>query len=177
MPSNKPRADRAVLAGILSWILPGAGHFYLGHRGFAAVFLVAISTPYAVGLAIGGIKNSVNPWSNRWLFMAELGTGGYTTAALLANRTMSELPADVVSQVIAKNGRWYQSLSPTQRERYQAALVKYVSFFPESDLAQIYLATAGLLNILCIIDAIARAATGGLPTFRPHTETEADGGG
>jgi hypothetical protein len=41
-----------------------------------------------------------------------------------------------------------------------------MSYFPESDVAQIYLATAGLLNILVILDAISRAQTGGLPTFQ-----------
>jgi hypothetical protein len=47
---------KTVQAGLLSWILPGAGHWMLGHRGLAVVFFVAISLPFWVGLAIGGIR-------------------------------------------------------------------------------------------------------------------------
>jgi hypothetical protein len=46
--------------------------------------------------------------------------------------------------------------------------VRYSAYYPYSDIAQIYLATAGLLNVLVILDAIARAQTGGLPTFAPE---------
>jgi hypothetical protein len=128
-----------LLAGLLAWILPGAGHYYLGHRGIAAVLLIAISFAYGTGLAVGGVKNSVNPTLNRWLFLAEIGAGGYTIAGYIASNSLPDYDAD--------------KLSP------------YVSFYPESDLAQIYLAVGGLLNLLAILDALTRAQTGGLPVF------------
>lgn len=126
-------------AGILAWILPGAGHFYLGQRGLALVFFTAISFAYGAGLAIGGVKNSVNPRANRWLFLAEIGIGSYTTVGYFVSSRLPTYPPD--------------ELSP------------YVSFYPESDVAQIYLAVGGLLNVLAILDALTRAQTGGLPVF------------
>ena len=125
-------------AGILAWILPGAGHFVLGHRGLAAVFFVAISFAYGTGLAIGGIKDSVNPRTNHWLFLAETGVGSYTVASyVVSNHLNASAPDDI----------------------------RLMSFYPGSDVAQIYLAVAGLLNLLAILDAVARAQTGGLPVF------------
>lgn len=138
---------RMVQAGVLAWLLPGAGHFFLGHRGLAAVFFVAISFAYGTGLAVGGVKNSVNPQANRWLFLAELGVGGYTTLGYVVSNSLPDYGP--------------KELSP------------YASFYPESDVAQIYLAIGGLLNLLAILDALTRAQTGGLPVFY-HEMTPAD---
>ncbi len=139
---------RTFQAGILAWLLPGAGHFFLGHRGIAAVFFVAISFAYGTGLAVGGVKNSVNPTANRWLFLAELGIGGYPTVGYLVSNALPDYGP--------------KELSP------------YVSFYPEADVAQIYLAIGGLLNLLAILDALTRAQTGGLPVFYHElTPTEA----
>lgn len=146
-------------AGLLTWVLPGLGHWWLGHRALGVVFFLAISFPYFTGLAVGGIKNSVNPWSNHWLFFAEMGCGGYTTGALVVNRNVGELDPRLLADPKFLNS---PRLTDEQRTRY----AKYLSFYPESDVAQIYLAAAGLLNVLAILDAIARAQTGGLPTFR-----------
>jgi hypothetical protein len=138
----KPQGDstvRTVQAGILAWLLPGAGHFFLGQRGIAAVFFIAISFAYGTGLAVGGVKNSVNPRVNHWLFLAELGVGGYTSVGYIVSSSLPDYGP--------------KELSP------------YVSFYPESDVAQIYLAIGGLLNLLAILDALMRAQTGGLPVF------------
>ena len=52
----------------------------------------------------------------------------------------------------------------------------YMSYYPESDVAQIYLATAGLLNLLVILDAISRAQTG-LPTYHRELLPTSQAGG
>jgi hypothetical protein len=176
LPAKAPdTTTRTVVAGLLTWVIPGAGHFWLGHRGLAVVFFVAISFPYWTGLALGGVLDSVNPRTNRWLLLAELGVGGYT------------LPCYGISQQIegyALRTARLQTIpdadgSASERAAYQRfvkARAPYMSFYPESDVAQIYLATAGLLNVLAILDAISRAQTGGLPTFHrelaPATEPE-----
>lgn len=144
--------NRAVVAGILGWIIPGAGHWYLGLRGFAIVFFLAITLPYATGLALGGVLRFANPRENRWLFAAEVPVLGYT------------LPAMLVSEDVAKH------LRQAEARDEELDLTRYAAFYPAADVAQIYLATAGLLNILAIIDALARAQTGGLPTFYRELE-------
>lgn len=147
---------RMIQVGFLAWLLPGLGHWRLGHRGLALLFCLAISVPYFVGLAVGGLKTSINPWANPWLFLAEMAAGGYTTAGLLINRAVGEPDPRLLA-----DPKYLASLPDETAQRYAA----YVSFIPESDVAQIYLATAGLLNIMAILDALTRARTGGLPTF------------
>jgi len=156
--------SRSIQAGIVAWLVPGGGHLVLGQRGMAAVFFLAISVPYALGLAVGGIKNSVNPWSNKWLFLAEMGIGSYTPACLLINRGLRDLPPEMVPHILKKDGL-FERLSAEERRELEERVARYVSFAPESEIAQIYLATAGLLNLLAILDALARAQRGGLPTF------------
>jgi len=171
MPRGHASTGKSIIAGFLTWLIPGAGHLYLGYRGLAVVFFVAISVPYWTGLAVGGIKNCVNPWSNHWLFLAEMGTGGYTTGALLVNVSESDFKPQNL-----KDPKYLNTLEPDVRGRY----LRYMSYYPESDVAQIYLAAAGLLNILAILDAITRAQTGGLPTFYhelPKAPEAAPGGG
>jgi len=162
-------SSRALQAGVLTWILPGAGHWLLGHRGLAGVCFLAVSLPYWTGLAFGGILDSVNTWTNRWLFLAELGVGGYT------------VPCHFISQQIER--RVLKDLGLTAPpepsgpqevySRYLNHRARYMSFYPESDVATIYLATAGLLNLLVILDAISRATTGGLPTFYRESQPAA----
>ena len=139
-----------VQAGILAWVFPGAGHLLLGHRGLAAVFFVAITFAYSTGLAIGGVKDSVNPRSNHWLFLAEIGVGSYTIAGYAASSHLQASAPDDVS---------------------------LMSFYPGSDVAQIYLAVGGLLNLLAILDALARAQTGGLPVFYHELARDPRAGG
>jgi len=151
-------------AGILAWILPGAGHFFLGHRGIGLVFFIAISLTYGTGLALGGVKASVNPYLNRWLFLAELGTGGYTTAGYIIGNSVGGIDARTTDAIVHKK-KPFADLSQARKRELEDRLLPYISFYPESDVAQIYLAIGGLLNLLAILDALTRAQTGGLPVF------------
>ncbi len=176
MPQQSSDATtKTIAAGVLTWLVPGAGHYVLGHRGLALVFFVAITVPYVMGIAIGGVVNSVNPRTNRWLFLAEMGIGGYTMPSLLVSRNIeSRLLRDVGLPSVPHPGQFNEQA----HRAWEDARAPYVAYYPESDVAQIYLATAGLLNILAILDAISRAQTGGLPTFhRELAGAPAEGGG
>jgi hypothetical protein len=43
-----------VLLGFASWAIPGAGHLWLGRRSKGLVFLIAVPTMFALGLALQG---------------------------------------------------------------------------------------------------------------------------
>jgi hypothetical protein len=45
---------RAILAMILAFAVPGAGHLYLGRRGRAVAFCAIVVSLFAIGLAIDG---------------------------------------------------------------------------------------------------------------------------
>lgn len=170
MSPSQDTTAKTVQAGLLSWILPGAGHYMLGHRGLALVFFFAITIPYLTGLAIGGVTNSVNPRTNRWLFLAEMGVSGYTVPSFFISRTIERgiLKNLGLGHIPPEGG------AGSAHQTWVRARAKYVAYSPESDIAQIYLAAAGLLNLLVILDAISRAQTGGLPTYHRELVAEAE---
>ncbi len=49
----EPRGN-PVLAVVLAWLIPGAGHFYLGRKRRAVLFLVLVLTSLAFGIGLEG---------------------------------------------------------------------------------------------------------------------------
>ena len=45
---------RALVAMLLAYVVPGAGHFFLGRRARAAAFFAIVTSMFVVGLAIDG---------------------------------------------------------------------------------------------------------------------------
>jgi TM2 domain-containing membrane protein YozV len=50
---------RTVVAMILAYVVPGAGHFYLGHRARAAAFFAIIATLFLVGLRLDAVLYTI----------------------------------------------------------------------------------------------------------------------
>jgi hypothetical protein len=165
MPTRTASVDKMIQTGLVAWLIPGGGHYLLGHRALGGVFFAAITFVFLVGLLLGGVKNLVNPTTNRWLFLAEMGVGGYTITAYAANLSFGDVkPADLASPTF-------------QRDVPYEVYRKYVAPYPASDVALIYLATAGLLNVLAVLDALTRAQTGGLPTYYRELQPGGEQGG
>ena len=133
MPSQEENAAlRVPVAGLLTWILPGLGHFYLGERGRGLILLVTITATFWSGVAIGGAAGTVNPHERKLWFLAQLGSGGNTLAAYgLTRRVLAELPRTDEPPFL---GHWLST-----------------------DVGVHYTGVAGLLNLLIILDAISRA--------------------
>lgn len=45
---------RSILAMVLAYLVPGAGHFYLGYRSRAIVFFLIVVSLFSIGLSIDG---------------------------------------------------------------------------------------------------------------------------
>jgi TM2 domain-containing membrane protein YozV len=68
---------RAITAMVLAYLVPGAGHFYLGKRGRAVAFFVIVCLIFAIGLAIDGDLYTVFHTGGSLLrFLAGLGSMG-----------------------------------------------------------------------------------------------------
>ena len=132
--SNEPEstAIRASVAGLLAWLIPGLGHLYLGYRGRGIVLLATITVTFWTGVAIGGVRATVDPQERKLWFVAQIGTGGNTVVALALHRRV-EL-----------------HLPPTERSGP-------VAHWLSADVGVHYTGIAGLLNLLVILDAIVRA--------------------
>jgi hypothetical protein len=96
MPAKSSTADRAggvaergtlVLVSLAAWLVPGAGHFWLGRRQKAAVFFGALLAMFAVGLMLEGRIFPFEP-SEPLVFLeavANIGLGGPWLVARLTD--------------------------------------------------------------------------------------------
>jgi hypothetical protein len=137
------KAGSVPVAGVLAWLMPGLGHWYLGLRRRALILFVVTTVTFWAGVAVGGVKSTVAPNRNGPWFAAQLCMGAQTAVAWAGGR------------YIAKN---------------HVGDIHYEAFWPSDNIAVVYTGIAGLLNLLIIIDALARAENAGAPisaTQRP----------
>jgi hypothetical protein len=143
--SDAYRAASAPVAAILAWLLPGLGHWFIGERARGAIFFIVVSATFWGGVAVGGVRTTVAPTENGAWIAAQLCLGPQTFLALYWNHRLETA-----------------SKAEGAKDLYRAA-------WPASSIAVVYSGVAGLLNLLVIIDALARAerarlALAGRPT-------------
>lgn len=128
---NVRRPPSAPLAAVAAWLLPGLGHWWIGERARGAIFFVVVTTTFWGGIAVGGVRTTVAPKENGAWVAAQLCVGPQAMAALyLGQREI--------------------------RQAREQGKDPYRSPWPSSNIAVVYAGVAGLLNILVIIDALAR---------------------
>lgn len=154
MPSSPPPLSpsiRVPLAGLLTWLLPGAGHLFIGERTRGIILMATIAVTFWTGVAIGGVRNTVNP-DQRWLwFMGQICAGGHTLAAL------------AISQAV-----------PTPPPGLEATRIAYGR---EEEISVVYTAICGMLNILIIFDVLVRAEKTPVPAFSRSAQAARKAGG
>ncbi len=55
--SQSNRRKDPVVAGILAWLVPGLGHWYIGQRGKAVLFALLLISTFLAGLSLGHFRN------------------------------------------------------------------------------------------------------------------------
>ena len=124
---------RVPVAGLLGWLLPGAGHFFIGEHARGTIFLAAIAVTFWGGVAIGGVKNTINPKERQFWFLGQICAGGHTLAAMLWSRQI-ERPPDS---------------SPEH--------TRIIAYGRAEEVSVVYTAICGMLNLLIILDVLVRA--------------------
>jgi TM2 domain-containing membrane protein YozV len=84
-----------ILAVLLTWAVPGAGHFYLSKRGKALFYLVILTVTYVVGVALASFRN-VSLDRHPFWFIAFAFNGGTT---MLFQALTGKLPVDSDSPI------------------------------------------------------------------------------
>ncbi|MCG3177730.1 MAG: hypothetical protein BIFFINMI_00049 [Phycisphaerae bacterium] len=120
------------LTGILAWLIPGAGHWYLGMRVRGAIIFFTIALTFWVGLAIGGFRSTIDPTRETHWFLGQICAGGHALFVLGINRTPLWDPNSTVG----------------------------MSWGKSHDIGVVYAGVAGLLNLLAVFDAIVRSISG-----------------
>ncbi len=112
---------------LLAWLLPGLGHWYLHERPRAVIFFVVVTVTFWTGVAVGGVRGTVTPRENGPWIAAQLCMG----------------PQAVLAMIFSERSK------AADGDRYKAS-------WPASNISVVYAGITGLLNLLIIIDALAR---------------------
>jgi hypothetical protein len=175
-PLAKPPLDLRdpILAAILAWLIPGAGHWYQGRRTKAVLFFVTILGSFCYGLWLGGGRVVYAAWGptpeeKRLPYFCQLGAGAAALPALWqTSRFRNEQFVDAVkSRKLAGTATfwdWFMAPPITRiddRNPHRTELddlnFQYNRFF---ELGTVYTMIAGLLNLLVIFDACGGPALG-----------------
>lgn len=142
-----PAAIRLPLIAVLAWVIPGAGHLAIGQRSRGVILLITIALTFWTGVAVGGVKNTVNPHERTLWFLGQVCAGVHPFLAMAwGGRT--EVPEDALRS-------------------------DYIAYGQSEEIAVVYTAIAGMLNLLVILDALGRAEK--MAFTQPHA-TAAGGG-
>ncbi len=113
--------------------------------------MLAVGLTLWGGVAIGGVRRTVDPGSKKLWFMAQVCCGGYTLGAYgLGEWSRRGLVASKIPGAESADPR-----SP-EYARIEHKLLA-TSRWKATEVAWVYTGVAGLLNILVILDAMARA--------------------
>ncbi len=155
------------LAGILAWLIPGAGHVYIRRTLRGVIICICINGLFWAGVAFGGIF-TVEPLRQRWWFTAQMCTGVSGVAAWYRQEQYRRAITDQFNDPQLRTptpppwtrqdphlpGKWWHT--------YKEALAEdgLNLSYPAATVARAYAGVAGMLNLLCIFDAVILAAFG-----------------
>lgn len=134
----RERGKKPEVAGGLAWLIPGAGHFYAGHKIKGVLAFVLIGGLFLAGVvrSRGECVSLRKPDGHQFAFMAQIGAGLPTLAAL------------------AYDAEKIPGLSPGYKEILRSDHEAYSDQVPRSETGLLFTMIAGLLNMLLVWDAL-----------------------
>ena len=144
MTKRKKSSASPLLALLLACAIPGAGHFYLGRAKRGIIIFLTVTALFWSGVAVGGVL-TVDSQHEKWWFVAQMLTGANGLAAWQREKRACRSPE------MTKEGQSIQ-------ERMVKADIALVA--PAETVARAYSGVAGLINLMCIFDALMLATMG-----------------
>lgn len=132
MAQTKTRSlgSTAYLVGVVAWLIPGGGHWMLGMKDRGAVIFVSICSTFLIGMLLGSVFQ-VDPHRGHIFWYILQVFAGLPTI-------ITTLLQDILSQ------------SAAIRDMHGEIHI----FGRGVDLGELYTRVAGLLNLMCILDAL-----------------------
>lgn len=124
-----PRIVSTPVVALLAWLIPGLGHWAIGERSRGLIIFVVVCVTFWGGVAIAGVRTATAPKGNGAWIAAQLVMGPQGLAAL--------------------------GLARAESTRTDPPSIK--APWPSSSIGIVYAGVAGLLNLIVIIDVLARA--------------------
>lgn len=170
---SQPNYGWALVAGVLAWVIPGAGHILLHRTLRGLIIFVCITGLFWAGVGVGGVF-TVDPLHEHWWFLGQMCTGA--SGGIAWARQQRERQA-----ITAKLGIPPLPVPGTRGAEswgkiYGDALVrdKLALVCPADGVARAYSGIAGMLNLLCIFDAILLGLMGKMGEEQPPQEPPSD---
>jgi TM2 domain-containing membrane protein YozV len=172
MSKDSKHKPFAPLAAFLAWLIPGAGHIYIGRPVRGAVICLAIAATFWAGIAIGGVM-TVDYHYQRWWFYGQMCTGVHGVVGwyrqhavyqvLQQDPQIGKIQVPPTGQVTPQQMRVDERLSASPHRDPDDPLAGLALATPMDNAARAYTGIAGLLNLLCIFDVIALSLMGAPP--------------
>jgi hypothetical protein len=176
-PEGVPLKD-PLLAAVLAWLVPGAGHWYQGRRSKAMLFFVCIMGTFIYGLYLGEgrvVYASMRAEDRRFPYFCQIGAGLPAAPALVqayrVNHGKRPIPFPVWDDFMVPPSVEKPSADvPHELDNLQKRLNRFF------ELGTVYTMVAGLLNVLVIYDAWGGPAEPDLPAKKEEDEEGSPGG-
>lgn len=145
-----------ILAGVLAWLWPGAGHMYQRRYAKGTLFMACILGTYFFGLSLADghvVYASLTKEDFRWQFVCQAGVGAAAMPALLQNHRVRQGKEPLLGGIMAPPRNVVmaaESHFEYERDELSQWHRKYHSYW---ELGTLYTMIAGLLNVLAIYDA------------------------
>jgi TM2 domain-containing membrane protein YozV len=164
------------VALLLACIIPGAGHAYIGRLKRGIIIFVTITALFWTGVGVGGVL-TVDCYQERWWFIAEMLTGvhgliGWARQHSQYEQFLADVPGGSIEEKLRSVRGMYregqaEADAPLDKRMHDAG-VALVS--PAETVARAYAGAAGLLNLMCIFDALMLSVMGAAGEPRPPEE-------
>jgi len=168
---ERPRHATALVAGILAWVIPGAGHVYLRRTARGLILCVCINGLFWAGVAFGGVF-TVDPLRQPWWVPAQMGAGVSGLASWYRQQQYRQVVTDQIGidPVPPREPRaarqWWDTYTEALAERGLALV------YPTDSAARAYSGVAGMLNVMCVFDAVMLALLGKVGEPPPEPDTK-----
>jgi len=161
------------VALLAAWLVPGAGHVYLGRVARGVIIFVVVSGLFWTGMAIGGVM-TVDYDTERWWFAADMFTGVHGLAGWYRHRRVfADYSADPsIGPPVPSDPGQAQRRHFAVEDRLAKDGIALVH--PTDTVARAYAGIAGLLNLMCIFDAVVLSLMGVRGEPKRHRAKESD---
>lgn len=143
----RPERTRLAAACLLGWLLPGAGHWYLGRKGRSLAYFILVTLSFLMGTFFHGrfsVLDRRQPLLSSLQVVACLGTGPMEVVArtMIYGAPIYRMPHedDVTATEIRRPRTVVGQTLRSRNEQF------------DSPYGTAYLWTAGLMNLLLILD-------------------------
>jgi hypothetical protein len=140
-----------VLAAVLAWLWPGAGHLYQRRNVKGVLFMVCVLATYFFGLVLGEGHVVYASWlksDRRWQYLCQVGVGLPALPALVQNRLVRSGKEPLLGGIMAPPAVVLENADDELAGWHKQLSNKF-------DLGILYTMIAGLLNVLAVCDAYA----------------------